>query len=172
MNQQPITIYVIGTPQPGGSKKAFALRRRDGSLVTRANGSPIINVTDDAKHNREWKRAVAETASEQYQGPPLLGPLCATVRFVMPRLKGHFGTGRNEGVLKANAPRFHTVAPDAAKLWRSTCDALTGVLYRDDAQIAREIVEKVYGDRPGALITIAPLVSEPAETAELFEVQA
>lgn len=52
---------------------------------------------------------------------------------------------------------IHTVKPDATKLWRSTEDALTGIAWRDDAQISVQVVEKRYGSQSGALIQISSL---------------
>ena len=46
-------------------------------------------------------------------------------------------------------------ANTATKLIRAVEDALTGIVWRDDAQVAVQKVAKVYGDEPqGAVITI------------------
>jgi Holliday junction resolvase RusA-like endonuclease len=58
------------------------------------------------------------------------------------------------------APLYHCVAPDWSKLQRSTEDALTSLLYQDDARIVGGSCEKrwcVGDERPGALITLTPL---------------
>jgi Holliday junction resolvase RusA-like endonuclease len=58
------------------------------------------------------------------------------------------------------APLYHCVQPDWSKLQRSTEDALTGLLYQDDARLVGGACEKrwcVGGERPGALITLIPL---------------
>lgn len=151
---EPINFFVPGKPVPGGSKKAFALRRRDGSLVTRPNGSPIINVTEDAKGNKEWRANAAFFARQAYQGSPLDGPIALQVEFVMPRTKDHFGTGKKSEVLRTDAPKFHTKKPDATKLLRSLEDALTQVLWVDDSRICWQAATKVYGDKPGAHVRV------------------
>lgn len=128
-----IRFTVHGLARPAGSKKAFAFKRRDGSLGA--------NVTDDNPKSRGWKQTIAGYARDAYRGPLLDGPLLFIVRFVMPRPKGHSG----KRGLKPSAPQYHTVKPDALKLTRAAEDALTGILWRDDAQICRELILKDYG---------------------------
>ncbi len=50
-----IHFFVKGSPAPGGSKNAYAMRRRDGSLILRAGGAPIINMVDAGKGNKQWR---------------------------------------------------------------------------------------------------------------------
>lgn len=154
-----IEFFVPGLPCPGGSKKAFALRRRDGSFVTRANGSPIINVTDAAgEKNKNWRAVVALSARQHFGGDPLTGPLAVSMSFTMPRPKSHY---RSNGAVKPNAPAYHVVKPDSLKLARSTEDALTGILWVDDSQVQFESgPKKFYGERPGCWIKVSPLVDE------------
>ena len=67
--------------------------------------------------------------------------------FYLPRPKGHHGTGKNAGIVKASAPRFPATKPDIDKLTRSTLDALgeAGV-WADDSQVVRLSVSKDYAD--------------------------
>lgn len=148
-----IAFFVPGIPKPGGSKRAIPLMR-NGRPICRPGGVPIVNVVDDSA-NKDWKQAVAVFARQAYQGPPLTGPLKIQCEFIMPRLKGHYGSGRNAGALKDSAPHAPTVKPDATKLFRSTEDALTGVLWMDDAQIVLQVISKKYGEQPGARIVLA-----------------
>lgn len=140
------SFFVPGIPAPGGSKKAFGFRRPNGSIG--------VNMVDDAKRNAPWRAIVAHAGRQAYAGELLAEPLEVTMAFVMPRPKGHYGTGRNAMVLKPSAPTFHTSKPDALKLARSTEDALTAIIWRDDATTARIVSEKRYGDKPGVLITV------------------
>lgn len=156
---KPITITVLGLPKPAGSKRAFVLRGRDGSILTRANGSPIVNVTDDCKKSKGWKEQVSRAAYEQTIGEPLTGALFVTMTFVMPRPKGHYGSGKNANLLKPNAPKHPTVKPDVLKLSRAAEDALTGIIYKDDSQTVELLVRKRYGSPPRCEIKI----ESPAE---------
>jgi len=67
--------------------------------------------------------------------------------FTMRRPATHFGTGKNKRKLRPTAPWYQATRPDADKLARAVLDALTGVAYRDDGQVAVLRVSKVYGPR-------------------------
>ena len=139
MNQpSDIHFFVPGIPRPGGSKNAFAFRRKDGSLGAR--------VTDAGKHTKKWRECIAAAARRAYDGPPLTGPLAIVMIAYMPRPKGHYGTGRNANKLKATAPAFHLIKPDATKLLRAAEDAMTGIIWKDDSQVVRQEVEKLYAN--------------------------
>jgi Holliday junction resolvase RusA-like endonuclease len=135
---------------------------RGGKIVTTAQGRPLVTMRDDAKGNAEWKQLVSFYAQQQYRGEPLSGTLKVDFTFYMPRISSHYGSGRNAGILKANAPTYHTVKPDKTKLTRSTEDALTGVVWVDDARIAEGEQRKLYtvagrNWQPGAEIRISIL---------------
>ncbi len=153
----PIELFVPGIPRPGGSKTATLIRKKGGEIVMK-NGRPLITTRDDAKGNAEWKQTVAYFARQAYDAAPMATPLRVTVTFIMPRRKGDYGSGKNAGRLKPNAPVYHTVKPDATKLMRSTEDALTGILWIDDALIVKQELTKVYGDKPGAHIKLERVV--------------
>lgn len=143
-----VEIHVPGIPRPGGSKRHIGR----GILI------------DAGKHTKEWRAIVAFAGRDAMRSAePMDGPLCVDVVFWMPRPKSHYKTGKNAGTLKADAPQYHTSKPDATKLWRSTEDALTGIAWRDDAQIATQRITKRYGDKPGADIIIGQLNSQRAE---------
>ena len=46
------------------------------------------------------------------------------------------------------------VAPDLDKLIRAVLDGLTAIAYIDDGQVTRITARKVYGETPGALISV------------------
>ena len=112
-----LTIY--GHAEPAGSKKAF-VPQKDGKPFRDRNGRIIVNVTDDNPKSKGWKAQIAETVGVQWEGRPLLdGPVAVEFVFYRQRPKGHFGTGRNAGRLKAWALRlFPTTKPDTLKLAR------------------------------------------------------
>ncbi len=149
---EPVDIhfFVPGIPRPGGSKNAFPFKRKDGSTGVR--------LTDAGKHTKKWRECVSAAARQAYSGPVLTEALALAMVFYMPRAKGHYGTGRNAGKLKASAPAFHTKAPDLTKLVRAAEDALTGIIWLDDSQVVHQKVGKVYtsDEFPGVLITIKP----------------
>jgi len=85
-------------------------------------------------------------------------PLSLDCCFFVKRPKGHYGTGRNAGVLKDWAPAFPTGKPDRSNLEKMVEDCL--VLARvmpDDDQVVRGRSEKLYaalGEQPRTVIRI------------------
>lgn len=129
-----LAFTVLGTPQPAGSKKGY---------VNPKTGKVII--TDAAKGSRPWKQQVAGEALARTNGTPFAGPVELALTFFVARPKAHYGTGRNAAKLKPTAPRYPTTRPDATKLLRAVEDALTGIVYADDAQVINQYVSKLYG---------------------------
>lgn len=142
-----IFFEVQGVAQTAGSKRAFALTRRDGSIIRRPGrdgrpGAPIINVTDDNRRSRGWKETVAWSARRALGQMPLLaGPLEVEFTFFRVRPKSHFlkdGSLSKEG----HDTPYPATKPDALKLARAAEDALTGIIWNDDAQIVTEVLRK------------------------------
>lgn len=148
-----LTVNVIGTPVQQGSKVA----NRFGHGVRDANASKL----------RPWRAEVAGTiaaAMADNDWTTLDGPIDVTLAFFHHRPAGHYGTGRNAGVLKPSAPTWKSTAPDIDKLTRAILDALTDSrAIRDDARVARLVVEDRWADAAsGVRITVTALTDTPA----------
>lgn len=129
-------FFVVGTPRPAGSKSAYPYR-------CGKTGKMRVRVVDaSGKRGKEWRDAVAWAAKRAYFGKPVEGAVVISFAFFMPRPKSHYGTGKNAGILKPKAPRQHIIRPDTSKLLRAVEDALTGIIWKDDAQIVRLIIDK------------------------------
>lgn len=127
------------------------------SFRTRVYGAPVPYKS--TKHERRgrflhsfadpdteaWKKVVATWSLTTRPRPMLRGPLEARYTFIMPRPKG------------AAELHWHAVRPDYDNLSKAIGDALKGIVYQDDGRIARAVIEKVYGDRPGVEIEILEL---------------
>lgn len=167
-----LRIVVFGTPAPQGSKTFYG---------SSAGGKGRF--VESSKKVKPWRTAV-QAAAEQLvtcqcfeqcgtltEGYPLPGPLVARMVFSFVRPKSHYRTGRNAHLLRDNAPPRPGGKPDLSKLLRSTEDALTALVWKDDALVVDyERAAKVWCgedpealDAPGALIVIRPLV-DPAVT--------
>lgn len=130
-----VAFTVYGNAAPAGSKRAF---------VNPKTGRAIV--TDDSKGSKPWKAEVKAAAGAVMAGRPLLeGPLFLALTFYRPRPRGHFtGTGELSAAgRRAIAP---TTKPDVLKLARAVEDALTGIVWRDDAQVVTERIAKRYGE--------------------------
>ncbi|HSW40821.1 MAG TPA: RusA family crossover junction endodeoxyribonuclease [Acidobacteriota bacterium] len=139
-----IRFWVPGIPRPGGSKKGFYIKK-----INR------VVITEDNKKSKDWRTSVAWAAAEAIR-TPLTGPLEVHFTFLLTRPKSHFGA---KG-LKASAPKYPTVKPDTTKLIRSTEDAMKGIAWIDDAQIARQYGEKIYTDHAGCWTIIRSLETQ------------
>lgn len=139
-----IRFTVYGTPAPAGSKKAVPMGGRWG-------------VIDDSKRSRPWKNQVAQQAGLVMAGKVMLrGALQVSFVFVVRRPKGHFS---RRGGLLPSAPGYPTVRPDVLKLARAVEDALSGIVYGDDAQIVREQLVKVYGEQERVEVHVCPIIT-------------
>lgn len=143
-----IVFQVPGNPAPQGSKRHVG----QGVMI------------ESSKFAKPWRAVVSLAASRacQDQGgqrvrPPFNGPVGVQITFTLRRPKAHFGTGRNASALKPGAPMHCPHKPDLDKLARTVLDALTGIIYLDDSQVAGLSLEKVYGDEPGAAVVVERL---------------
>jgi len=156
MNWKPLCSFrVDGQPRPQPRHRAFARKGKDGRFHARAF---------DPGTAEGWKAAVALAAKPFLHGEPVGGPVRVDVEFIFERPKGHFGTGRNSGVLKPAAPHWHTRGMgtnggDRDNLDKAVLDALTQVgLWKDDGQVCDGSVRKRFaeqGERPGAVISVS-----------------
>ena len=146
------SFVVYGKPEPAGSKKGFPIKRPGG-----ATGVAIVDANPKAKG---WQRAVSEEARQTVLpalAGLLTGALAVTMRFYVQRPQGHYGSGKNAGVVKRSSPARPTTKPDVLKLARGVEDACTSVIWGDDAQIVSETLEKHYGARPRVEVEIVEL---------------
>lgn len=158
-----LRFTVIGEPIPQGSTKSFVVnRKRDGKAVAVTTG--------DNPRTKGWRQTVANCAAiellrAQNRGLFFAGAVEFDVTFYLPRPKALLA-GR-----KAVQDVAHTKKPDVSKLARAAEDALTRIVWGDDAQITDLHVRKRYvdaGGHPRAEIIVreahatAPLLTEIA----------
>lgn len=94
--------------------------------------------------------AVQMHASRAMDGlEPLQGPVRLEARFTYARPKSH---------KKAQlASAWKTSTPDADNLIKIIKDSCNTIVWRDDAQVADMMVQKVYGPVVGAVVVVTPL---------------
>ena len=93
---------------------------------------------------------------KQYQKEPFVLPLVVSFVFMIARPKGHFGTGKNKGLLKKSAPEFHSGKPDLDNLIKFASDCCNAVVWTDDAQIYQIRAIKKYCGIDGAGVVETP----------------
>jgi Holliday junction resolvase RusA-like endonuclease len=143
---QRLEFWVPGQPQTAGSKRGFVNPKTGGVIITES-------AKGDAKTRKKtWRADLRASAADALEraGAELVAEAPLYVRFVFVRKRPstHLGTGKNAGVVKDWAVNLRpTQRPDALKLARAAEDALTTVLWHDDAQIVSERLDKAYGDQ-------------------------
>lgn len=141
-----VRFTVLGTPVPQGSKSAFVVKGR--AVIAEANRARLM----------PYRAAVAAAAAEAMDGrAQLAGPLRLHLWLGFPRPKAHYRTGSHAGELRADAPAYVATRPDASKVVRAVEDALTGIVYHDDAQLAVLVVSKHYADQPATVVDVSAL---------------
>lgn len=151
MSGHHLSFEVIGHPEPAGSKKAVPPR----------GGARFAQVIDANPKAAPWKKLVAATARGsvlKHRFDVIDGPVWVSMVFHVRRPGSHF---RTDGVtLSAEGQRkpYPTSKPDVLKLARAVEDALTGIVYVDDAAIVSESLRKEYTVGPeGVVVTVMPL---------------
>lgn len=159
--REAIAITMFGTPGPQGSKTQRGTR-------TSKTGKVYANLVESSKKVKPWREAVADAATAalyrlapaQRPAFPLTGPLRAEMVFTLQPPQRIPAERFVDGV------PYPAAYPDTSKLVRSTEDALTGVLWVDDAQVVLyTLVAKYYPgygcrgalDKPGAIVRIWPI---------------
>ena len=142
-----IEFFVPGICRTAGSKSAFK---------NKVTGK--VNLTHAGKYSKGWMDSVKWFAMKK-TGRMILweGPIILRLVFRRTRPKSHYRTGRNAGIIKPSAPAYPTSKPDLTKLTRAIEDALTGIVWKDDAQVVRQETGKVYckpEEKPGVCIII------------------
>lgn len=123
-----LDFTVMGHAEPQGSKSAYVIPNLNRAVVVDTN----------ARKLKPYRQEVTRTAMSQVR----LRPWAA--KHVPVRLRLDFFILRPQSCPKSR--KYPSVKPDTDKLVRSTCDALTGVLYADDAQIVQLVATKNYGE--------------------------
>lgn len=88
-------------------------------------------------------------------GGPTLGPVELSVVAVYPWPTSFSATMRNKPEL-----RWKITKPDDDNIKKIIQDALNGIAYRDDAQVAAGHCVKIYGDKPSVTVTVRELRNE------------
>ena len=121
------TCFVRGIPAPQGSKRAFNV------------GDRAVVVDVNPRKLKDWRSAINSVLQDKWEGPPLEGAVSVELNFQLLR---------PPSVSEKKRP-YPSVMPDIDKLARAALDAMTGIVFRDDAQVVLLMVEKVYVEESG-----------------------
>lgn len=142
-----ITLLIPGKPRSKGSYRA----------IVRGKHAFLSNMDE---HLAEWTNLIR--LSWQHRNLPGPSEKCFEVEVMceFTRPKKHFGTGKNAGNKKPNAPQadYCTRKPDVDKILRAILDALTGFCWKDDCQVVMCKLRKCWSDRDLTTIRISDLI--------------
>ena len=125
------------------------------------NGAMLpAGTAESRKRAAQWREDIRHAAREAMdERPPFAGPIRLMCEFRLPYpassiRKYQFGW----------LP--HTKKPDVDKLFRMVADAMTGIVWRDDAQVCFSAINKVYAwdGKTGAIIDVDEIDERSART--------
>ena len=131
-------FFVRGIPAPKGSKKGFVSR----------SGHAII-VDSNKKSLRDWESAIRYVLQNGWTGPPHDGAVNVRLDFCLLRPPS----------VSAKKRPYPIVTPDLDKLARACLDPMTGIVFRDDAQVTDLVLSKSYAEESGVRIVIEPITA-------------
>lgn len=133
-----------------------AVTMKDGEIVTlyRIKDLYIHNYDPNAAAKKDIRRLSAAMAPR----PMLDCPLRVDIVFYYEHLKGHYGTGKNKGKLKASAPIYKATKPDRDNADKLYLDVLEGLFWVNDSRICAGEILKLYARTPRTEIYITKLV--------------
>lgn len=138
---EPLVFSMSGKPRGKGRPR------------TAVRGSFATIYTDAA--TRKYEASIKGLARfAMGERPPFQGALTLSLRFRMPIPSSERKATRAAMAAGEIAP---TTKPDFDNLTKAICDGMNGVVYRDDCQIVRAFVSKVYHSTPGVDVKVAPL---------------
>lgn len=143
----PLHFRVLGLPAPQGSKK-----------IIQGKYQKFPSLVESSKKVKPWRMAVAAAAQNAIAGTDfemIDGPVSLTIVFFMP------GPKSPKWKMAGGLPDRR---PDLDKLARSTLDAMSGRIYKDDACVVDLSLYKRYGLPLGASITCERMIERGRPT--------
>jgi Holliday junction resolvase RusA-like endonuclease len=132
--KQGLRFTIYCTPVPQGSKRGWVIPGKNG-------GKPRAIISDDNTKTVPYRQAVTQTIVHDMQQHRLESPWA--IKHVPVKLSLQFYFSKPPTAKKS---RFcPSVKPDIDKLIRSTMDAMTGTIFKDDAQVVELQTSKHYG---------------------------
>lgn len=140
-----ITFFVPGDAIPQGSMAAKQGPHQRYAQVRPANEKALYT----------WRARVAEFASRHWDQKVLSKtPVEVRLTFIRTYPQSLCGTGRNAGIPKLSTPIAPVTRPDIDKLERAILDALTGIVFDDDACVTHVEKDKAWGKPAGVIIDV------------------
>jgi len=150
MKRDPITVSLLGVPTP------FARMR-----LSRGG----IHYVPPEQRNAAAALRIAAAEAMRHGGHAVLDEaLSLTLLAEFPVPGSWSKKRRNLAILGEIRPGGR---PDIDNLYKLAADAMSGIVYRDDALIVECRLRKVYGVQPKLVVTVAPIAAAEQRPGEL-----
>lgn len=140
-----IRLTVLGEPKAQARHRHFQMK-----------GVKHVQTYDPSAEKKGTFASIVQVNAPEH---PLEGPLSLEINFFFHHPKCDYKSGKNSGILKDNAPEWHTKKPDVDNLVKFVQDALNKIYWRDDSIICQIIARKLYSEKPRTEILITKLLS-------------
>jgi len=142
-------FFVPGIPRPQAALSP-GINRKTGKIFTRYSNKDAL---------MPWRARITALAVTHWTPGPSKLAICVAMKFIFVRPKCHYRTGAHANELKPSAPALPSEGqiPDLDHLERAVNDALTGVAFYNDRQVARHMTGKHYGPMPGVQLTVSEI---------------
>lgn len=147
-------VTLLGAPVQQGSKRAFAGRRKDGTVYA--------NVVDDNKAGlKSWRRNALEEIAAVHPGISHAAPIFARYEPVALRILFVFPLRQSDKrAAAAGETIWHVVTPDMDKCVRAVWDVLTaGGVWHDDGQCCSLEAKAIRGSEPRVSVEWADIAT-------------
>lgn len=159
-----IKFRIDGKPQAKQSVKFAKIQCNDGrEFIHKYTPVDMVNYANWVKQC--FRQNYPEHLPSAFYNKPLVCRI--TVNYEIPK-----SVSDKKRVQMLNGLIIPTIKPDCDNISKNICDALNGIAYPDDKQIAKLIVKKVYNTEPYTIVEIASLTTQTqeqkAEQTKLF----
>lgn len=152
----PITISLQGAPQGKGRARAFV------------RGDRIGHYTPEK--TRTYEGMIRTAAMDAIGDRPVFDePVEFVLRAVFAVPASWSKRKQQQAIVGEIKPAKKPDLDNIAKAWN---DALNGVVYRDDALIVRQVLEKRYGPQPLVVCTVRLIAAAHRAQADALEIEA
>lgn len=108
--------------------------------------------------SREWMKLVRVMARRVAPPEPWLGAVVVTITAVFAPGSRPYTNARPD---LGDEP---TCKPDWDNISKGACDAMSHIIYNDDAQIIKGTLEKIFGEVDQTIVTVTRLTDQPTQT--------
>lgn len=128
-------------------------------VTAKGSGRQFASIYTPAATRKEAGEVRYLASRQMGDRAPFEGPIQITLSFLMAVPTSFSKTAQREALA---GWRFPAKKPDYDNLAKLVCDAMNGIVYRDDSQIVTAFITKRYAEQPTVLVSVKALaIGEP-----------